>query len=386
MSQFEYINEIKQTNYTLTGVTDESYPQWNFKAQYSKSTKTIFNDIIYEARTTLAMPTYYVYSEETNDIYIPETQTYVDTTTFDSSKTFENKFIYLDDTDILYEYIGPSPITQHPSTIDFTNLTDWINYGVQLNGYSPQRLYPDTSTLYWKKIQAINSKRAFDNSNTSQTTADGESMVYTFQTSKIDRIALFNLSATQVTIKTHLTTEPESPDNTITTVYDTINREGDHFYEILTATLQTTKLTGYYSIPSASTQEITITITNESGVAALGDITLGAARTLGITVDGLTSDIKDYSTYSSDTEATDEYTEGGYRKSNSFSISFPTVSMDDVQQKLENRRGKITVYNLNPNSSERFYKMKGFIRSRPISYTSNSERSSLSIKIEGRVE
>lgn len=381
----EYIDEVVQNNYTITGVTDESYPAWNFATVYPKGTKVIYNYKIYEAYTIIPLPTYYVYNIEADDIYIPSSASYVATTTFNAANEFENKFIYIDDTDMLYKYIGTTPITQHPSTINFANTSSWTNLGKQLNGYLTSINYPDVSPLYWKDLGYINSKRAFDNSNPSQTVADGDTLVYVFSTSRVDRIALFNINASKITIKTHLTTQPEDPTNTIETVYELYKRTGASFYEILTSEITVNK-TAYFSIPSAATQEITLTLEVPSGIVAIGDVTLGKANTIGVVLDGLTNDIQDYSTYSSDTGASDSYTEGGYRKTNSFTVSFPSSEMDAIQEQLEGRRGKITVYNLNPNSSESFLRIKGFIRSRPIDYISNSKKSKISIKIEGRVE
>ena len=380
----EYIDEVVQTNYTITGVTDESYPVWDFSTVYPKGTKVIYNYKIYEAYTIIPLPVYYVYNIEEESIYIPSSSTFVSTTTFNAANEFENKFIYIEDTDIIYKYKGMSPITQHPSTIDFTS-SDWESLGKQLNGYASNIIYPDVSPLYWKDSGYVNSKRAFDNSNPSQTIGDGNTIVYKFNTSRVDRIAFFSLDASIITIKVHMTTQPEDSTNTIETTYYLFERKGEHFYEIVTQQFELAR-TGYYTIPSAVTQEITITITNSGGLAAVGDITLGQAKTIGVVLDGLTNDITDYSTYSSDTAASDTYTEGGYRKTNSFTVSFPTENMDTVQTQLESRRGKVTVYNLNPNSSESFLRIKGFLRSRPIDYISNSTKSKISIKIEGRIE
>lgn len=385
MSNFEYIEEVEQKNYTIAGVTDESYPTYNLQTVYPKATKVIYEEKIYEAYVSIPRPTYYVYSEEDESTYIPSLATYVSEVTFSPENDFENKFIYLDDTDILYEYIGTNVITTTVSEIDFTDTLTWTNHGEQLNGYIQEAVYPPDSPLYWKDLGYINTKRAFDNSNPSQTIADDGIITYVFNTSNVDRIAMFNMDATQIIIKAHLTTQPEDETNTVETVYDLYEREGETFYEILTADIVVNK-TGYFEVPIASTQEITLQIINLNGNAAVGDVTLGKANTLGVVLDGLSNDITDYSTYSSDSEATDNYTEGGYRKTNTFTISFPTEDMDYVQQQLESRRGKVTVYNLNPESSESFLKVKGFMRSRPITYLSNSSKSKIAIKIEGRIE
>lgn len=380
----EYIEEVIQDDYYVAGVTDESYPAWDFKTVYSKSTKVIYNDKIYEAYTIIPRPTYYVYSEEADSIYIPSEATYVDTLSFNSANEFENKFIYFEDTEIMYEYIGDIPITNIPALIDFTS-ADWINLGKQLNGYVSNIIYPDISPLYWKDSGYVNSKRAFDNSNPSQTIGDGNSITFIFNTSRVNRIAMFSMDASIITIKVHMTTQPEDSTNTVENTYYMFERTGEHFYEILTQEIKLER-TGYFEIPMAVTQKITITLTNTGGAAAVGDMTLGQAKTIGVVLDGLTNDITDYSTYSSDTAASDTYTEGGYRKTNSFTVSFPTENMDTVQTQLESRRGKVTVYNLNPNSNESFLRIKGFLRSRPIDYISNSTKSKISIKIEGRIE
>jgi hypothetical protein len=107
---------------------------------------------------------------------------------------------------------------------------------------------------------------------------------------------------------------------------------------------------------------------------------------MGVVLDGLSPDIKEYSTYSSDSSATDTYVEGGYRKVIPFTVSVLTKDMDSIIQLLDKRRGKITVYNLDTNSIEGFKKIKGFIRSRPVNYLSNSLKSKINFNIEGRIE
>lgn len=380
----EYIDEILQLDYTLAGVTDENYPSFSFDTVYPKNTKVIYSNKIYESLTIIKRTTWYVYSREDDTLYVPSENTFISTATFDPSKEFEQRYIYLEATDILYKYIGATTITINPLTENFADTSKWQNLGIQLNGYSSFRLTPDNYPLAWNDLGFVNSQRAFDNSTPSQTIADGETMVYVFNTGKVERIALFDLDATSITVKTHLTSDAESEFNTRTDNYPIFTRRGLHFYEILTAEI-TLKKTLYIQVPTASVQEITLTITRESGQAKVGDITLGKARQIGVVLDGVNFDVKEYSTYSSDSEATDRYVEGGYRNVNSFTVSFPTNSMESVKNQLDERRGKITVYNMNPKSQEDFLKVKGFIRSRPIDYMSNSTKSKINIKVEGRI-
>jgi len=383
---FEYIEEITQTSYTLTGATDESYPSFSIDTQYSKDTKVIYNNTIFSASTTIPKATYYVYNKADNELYIPSEATYLATAIFSPTNEFIQRYIYLDDTDTLYKYIGSTTLTIAPSLIDFTNTSLWQNLGVQLNGYSSMVRYPASGSIYWTDLGAVNTKKAFDNSNSSQTVSDeDEDLVYVFNTKKVDRIALFGLEGTEVIIKAHLTSAPESPDNTVTTTYPLYVREGLHFYEILTAEIKTQKVL-YATIPTALTQEITVTIKKAGSYAKVSDITLGKAIQMGVVLDGLSPDIKEYSTYSSDSSATDTYVEGGYRKVIPFTVSVLTKDMDSIIQLLDKRRGKITVYNLDTNSIEGFKKIKGFIRSRPVNYLSNSLKSKINFNIEGRIE
>lgn len=379
----EYIDEIPQDNYTLTGVTDENYPLFSFDEIYPEGTKVIFNDKIYKSLTAIRRTTWYVYDSEEDSIYVPIEKVFVETATFDPSKDFEKRYIYMEETNKLYKYIGVAIYTENPANIDF-NSGDWEDLGVQLNGYSSFRLYPNEFPLGWQDEGYVNSKRAFDSSTPSQIIADSEAMTYTFTTGKVERLALFDLEASTVEVKVHLTSEPEDEENTETTEYPMYTRKGLRFYEILTADIQLKK-TLYVKIPVASVQEITLTITRINGQSKVGDITLGRAREIGVVLDGVNFDVKEYSSYSSDSQASDRYEEGGYRNVNSFTVSFPTREMESIKNQLDERRGKITVYNMNPKSNEDFLKVKGFMRSRPINYISNNSKSKINIKVEGRV-
>jgi len=379
----EYIEIIEQTDYTITGATDESYPTWNDSSIFSKNDKTIHNGKIYEARQTIGLPTYYVYNKSENSLYIPSIATFKNTATFNPSSSFENRYIFLDDTDTLYKYIGATTITVDPNTIVFSDTSKWQNLGIQLNGYTAVVSYPDTSPLYWKYINYVNSLRAFDNTNSSQTVSDANTnLVYAFQTGKIDRIALFNLSAKEIIVKVKLGVGAESPDNTVETTYTLYEQQGKHFYDILMSQIKFNK-TKYITIPTASTQTITITLVHAT-YAKVGDVTLGRTKTLGATLDSINFDNKDYSTYGSDTGIEDSYVEGGYRKVNDFTVSFLTIDMAAVLENLDSLRGKVSVFNLSNAEEKDFLILKGFMRSRPLNYISNSRKSKINIKLEGR--
>ncbi len=382
---FEYIETIEQNNYTITGATDEAYPTWDAFAVYSKTQKVIFNYKIYEARQTISLPTYYVYSKSGNELYIPSLATFIKLATFEPLSTFEKRYIYLDDTNILYKYIGATQLIIDPSLIDFTNTLLWQKLGVQLNGYIISISQPDISPLYWNDLGFVNSRRAFDNTNSSQTSSDeNTNLVYTFQTGNVDRIAFFNLSAKEITVKTHLGLQPEDETNTVEKTFALYTQAGDNFYDILLSPIiyEKTKLV---AVPTAGTQKITITLTPEN-YAKIGDLTLGKARTMGATLDGVNFDIKDYSTYGSDSGASNAYIEGGYRKVNDFTISFLTADTSSVLSNLDSLRGKVTVFNLSKEDTKDFLVTKGFIRNRPVTYLANNRKSKATIKLEGRLE
>lgn len=382
---FEFIEIIEQTNYTVTGATDEAYPIWDGFTVNSKNDKVIYNGKIYEARQTIAIPTYYVYNKTENLLYIPSIATFKDAATFNPSSNFENRYIYDDVADTLYKYIGATEITVDPNTIVFTDTSKWQNLGKQLNGYTSSISYPDSSPLYWKFINYVNSTRAFDNTNSSQTISDiNTNLVYTFQTGNVDRIALFNLSAKDIIVKTKLGIGPETIENTIETTYPLYTQIGEHFYDIIMSPITFNK-TKYIEIPTASTQTITITLVHAT-YAKVGDITLGRARTMGVTLDSINFENKDYSTYGSDIGVEDSYIEGGYRKINDFTISFPSANTGIVLEYLDSLRGKVSVFNLSNTEDKDFLKLKGFMRSRPLNYLSNSTKSKINIKLEGRKE
>lgn len=380
----EYIETIEQNNYTVTGATDEAYPTFDPFEMYPKSEVVIYNNRIYKARQTISLPTYYVYNKEEKALYIPSKDTFVETATFNPTSEFENRFIFLDDTDTLYKYIGSTEITLDPTTINFEDTLLWENQGKQLNGYIVELSYPDVSPLYWEYMGYVNTRRAFDESSSSQTISDlNEDLVFTFQTGNVDRIALFGVSAKEIKIKVKLGIQPESPENTIEQIIPLYTQTGEHFYEILTSTIVFEK-TYWLKIPTSSIQTITLTFTNQT-YAKVGDITLGRGKILGATLDSVNYDIKDNSTYGSDTGRSDSYIEAGYRKINDFTISYLTRDTSTVLKSLDSLRGKITVFNLSNEENRDFLRIKGFMRTRPLNYISNSRKSKINIKVEGRL-
>ena len=380
----EYIETIEQNNYTVTGATDEAYPAFDPFEMYPKSEVVIYKNKIYKARQTISLPTYYVYNKEEKALYIPSKDTFVETATFNPTSEFENRFIFLDDTDTLYKYIGSTEITIDPTTINFEDTLLWENQGKQLNGYIVELSYPDVSPLYWEDMGYVNTRRAFDESSSSQTISDlNEDLVFTFQTGNVDRIALFGVSAKEIKIKVKLGIQPESPENTIEQIIPLYTQTGEHFYEILTSTI-VFKKTYWLKIPTSSIQTITLTFTNQT-YARVGDITLGRGKILGATLDSVNYDIKDNSIYGSDTGGSDSYIGGGYRKINDFTVSYLTTDTSTVLKSLDSLRGKITVFNLSNEENRDFLRIKGFIRTRPLTYISNSRKSKINIKVEGRL-
>lgn len=380
----EYIETIEQNNYTITGATDEAYPTFDPFEMYPKSEVVIYKNKIYKARQTISLPTYYVYNKEEKALYIPSKDTFVETATFNPTSEFENRFIFLDDTDTLYKYIGSAEITIDPTTINFEDTLLWENQGKQLNGYIVELSYPDVSPLYWEDIGYVNTRRAFDESSSSQTISDlNEDLVFTFQTGNVDRIALFGVSAKEIKIKVKLGIQPESPENTIEQIIPLYTQTGEHFYEILTSKI-VFKKTYWLKIPTSIIQTITLTFTNQT-YAKVGDITLGRGKILGATLDSVNYDIKDNSTYGSDTGRSDSYIEGGYRKINDFTVSYLTRDTSTVLKALDSLRGKITVFNLSNEENRDFLRIKGFMRTRPLNYISNSRKSKINIKVEGRL-
>lgn len=382
----ECATAITPISYTHSGVTDENYSIWTPINIYSKSQKVIQNSKIYEARTVIPIPTYYLYNKAEDSLYIPSSATFVESATFKAISEFENKYIYLDDTNVLYKYIGSTDITINPNTIVFTDTSKWQNLGVQLNGYSVDIYSPNTTPLYWKYIEDINSQKLLDNRNSSQTVGNVNiPMIYTFATSGADRIYLSGMLAEKLTVKVHLGSAPESPDNTVETEYLLYTQAGNNFYDILTSPIALTT-TKYIKIPTAGIQTITIKLEATNEPTRIGDITLAKSRELGVVLDGINYDNKDYSTYSSDTDATDEYTEGGYRNINSFTVSFDSVEIGYVKKQLDQLRGKVVVFNLDSTTEKEHLILKGFMRSRPIDYLTNNTKSKINIKLEGRIE
>ena len=68
-----------------------------------------------------------------------------------------------------------------------------------------------------------------------------------------------------------------------------------------------------------------------------------------------------------------------------FYISYLTRNTSTVLKSLDSLRGKITVFNLSNEENRDFLRIKGFMRTRPLNYISNSRKSKINIKVEGRL-
>ena len=385
----EYITSVTPSSYT-TNVVDETYPTYSYLSSFAKSSYIIYDEIIYQARKQINKVANFVYDTDDITMYRSEDNIFLDPT---ATEIETNQTVYDDDTTILYLY------TDTDATLDFTSITlstdaRFTSQGVQLNGYETEPRIPSDSSIYWKKIYAINSKRAFDSYNYTKTIAptegtgeeDPSEIEYVFTTSNVDRLTFFGLDANEIDIKVHLTSAPESSENTVEYTYSLLSRDGElTFTSVLYANLiqMTSKIV---TIPTASVMEITVTIRRNTGYAQVGDITLGKSNQIAEVLDGITVNTNDYSQYIEDDDGNEEYQEGGYRKTISLNALFDTDRKNIVTKELDGLRGIELVFRLDPNSDDEVFQIKGFLKTTTPTITTNSEKSALILKIESRLE
>lgn len=195
----------------------------------------------------------------------------------------------------------------------------------------------------WIEVGATNRWKAFDQ-KLSDPVQQANSISYTFTvTSVVNSIAFFNLSADQVQVTF-------TPDGFGSPVYDKT-------FELL----DTTNIVDWYTyffeptairdkellisdLPTYSSAEITITITEASATVEVGQIVLGLLVTLGRTGYGTTVGIEDYSRKERDAFGNAVIIERAFAQKADYEVEITTQDTRRVQRFLSNYRATPVVW------------------------------------------
>lgn len=205
-------------------------------------------------------------------------------------------------------------------------------------GQQPQL---DTDNSHWIEVSATNRWKAFDGKLSDQA-SDTSSIYYELlMPSNVTGIAIFNPEGTNLNITiTSGSTEVFNQD------YDIIDLSGDvtdwleYFTTDLSENYKNVILT---SIPAYAGSTVEITITGGS-IAKVGEIVLGAVRTLGQSNYGTGLSILDFSTKETDTFGNYVVIERAFQDEVNFQFQVETGNVGKVKRWLSERRALPTVY------------------------------------------
>lgn len=148
---------------------------------------------------------------------------------------------------------------------------------------------PESSPLKWLDVGPVNRWAMFDNSTSTKTAAAG-SIVVTLAPGGVDSIGLVGVTASSVRVQQV---------NAGATVYDrTINLDRTpirDLYEYFFEPFNLRSALALFDLPIYPASTITVTLSNPSGVAECGVLSVGRQSNIGTTVYGVSLGIVDYS-------------------------------------------------------------------------------------------
>lgn len=198
---------------------------------------------------------------------------------------------------------------------------------------------PETSPEWWLDIGPVNGWAMFDDKTGTQTTRAEDITASIMAAGRVDAVALMNVDAADVSITiedgaTTVYSETFSmvSDDGITDLwswlFEPIERRNDLYVD---------------GLPNISGPTVTVQAAAPGGVAAIGHCVPGSARTLGITEEGASVGISDYSRPVVDEFGEWSFVERGYAKRGEFTVWIERANTDYVFKLLASYRAKPVV-------------------------------------------
>lgn len=228
----------------------------------------------------------------------------------------------------IYKSIQANNLNHTPAS----SPTWWVLISTEAN------FTPATQPLFWVKLSSSNKYAMFDGTLNSQTTALS-TLTVTFKTGSIDSLAILNMYTTSVKI-----TVRETLDGTI--IYENYlkTNEGiNDWYEYFFSDFINLKNSALFSdIPPYSNAYVTLEFVG--GSIAIGEVLFGASTTLGITQEGLSAGIIDYSKKTVDDYGNISITKRAYSKKIQASVFIEQPNLNKVQRLLYDIRSTPVVW------------------------------------------
>lgn len=200
---------------------------------------------------------------------------------------------------------------------------------------------PENDTTNWQEYSATNRWKMFDYIVGSQTTNANSIVVTVTPGAVTNAIALLNVSAKTVRVKMTDPTDGVVYDQTISMLDNSLVTDWWHyFFEPIVQRQDVV----FLDLPSYSTAAIEITIANAGQTVGCGVCVLGLSQTVGITTQGASIGIKDYSRKETDAFGNYIIVPRAFSKRANFNVKVDRQAIDGVQRTLAALRTTPAVY------------------------------------------
>jgi len=198
-----------------------------------------------------------------------------------------------------------------------------------------------TDPLWWVEKGPSNRWAMFDGSNSTDTTKADSIEVVLNTTSRVDSVALLNISAASARVQMTVPGEGVVFDQTFNLVSDSgIIDWWSYFFEPIGRKTDLV-VTG---LPPYASAAITVTLTDNGSTVSIASLVIGLGKELGDTAMGASVGIQDYSRKEQNQFGDFILVERAFSKKATFTVWIPRGTTDEVQRLLASYRAVPIVY------------------------------------------
>jgi len=317
---------LKSLTYNSTNLADDTTPQWNNTADYSATTIRQLDDKLYSPYNNLPPLCEYIY--DNTDILKPHhTMTAVD-----GLEVADNTAVYcIQNITVVYVVENNTYYLYNSATgdVDFTieDISSPSNFTALDAAVTPYRYLvykPDETPLIWEYLGYTNKYKCLDSSLASVTEFNGD-MEMSFIVDKVDKIYMFNLYASEVTVTvTDLDTGSIVSSETVSTYS---KNGGSWFNYFFNDFVYVSKGSG--DVPIGYNTQIDIIIKGIGGLSKVGLVAIGKTEFFGGTLYGAGVGIIDFSEKKVNSVGETYLKQGNFKETNNLTV--------DVQSGLTDR-------------------------------------------------
>jgi len=335
------ITPLKELEYDSTNIPDDTTPQWVATADYSESTIRQLNNKLYSPYNYMPPLCEYIY--DNTDIL----NQHFTITAIDRVEVADNTavpcvkdvtVIYVIDNDTYYIYNSDTADVDLTAE-DIDNPANFTELDPAVNPYRDLVYKPDETPLKWEDLGYINKYKLLDDSLSSITEFSGD-MEMSFLVGKVDKIYMFNLYASEVTVTV---TDVDTDTLVSTETVSTYSKDGGSWFNyFFNDFVYTTKGSG--DIPIGYNTRVDILIKGIGGVSKLGLVAIGKSELIGGTLYGAGVGIIDFSEKQVNSEGETYLKQGNFKETNNLTVDVLAGSTDRVINLLTRYRSTPVIF------------------------------------------